>query len=703
MHISLRQRFMGGHQQQLRPSSELLVSRRGNVSGMYRRKRVRILPAFVLILAIKERFHMQKKPFSFVELLLQLPIILAEKPTNNKKQIIHSSIGLGDSVHNWMERSGIGPKVRSYTQKKGRNCGCEFRRQQLNRLLPYKPQKGKVFLTIGMPHFQDWEGAWATVQSVLGEAVSAGIREQIEIVVVDQSPESAHGEKVRGMLSGWVPRSKYVAQENLGTAAGKNAVFQNASGEWVILLDCHASLKPGSLRKIYDFAAKHRNDENLYSGVMDLGAGYHEHRQSILMLAKKIQKKDSLGLAKATSIEGFGHLRTSDIEYVRSRVAEWKLADGADFSEFILGTDRGFHSHVDRTWRGDSLGRWATDPRADNEDGKPFEVENMAGWFLFCRRDAWLTAAPYHPLMRGFGGEEGVMTLAFAKRGRKSFVAPFARGTHRFGRADGVKFPLQLKDRIRNYALAFHSLGRVDEIEKMREYFVSQRGLKEIENTAVDNQSRSAMHAAEFDMIVASEEWLKDARAKSLKNIKTLDQLYEDAKNNRSDFNEHVPSLREVASQCDSFVEFGTRHGVSSVAILAAQPRRFWTVDKQCQECHIGHLMAARGSTDLQLIQSDSLEFMIPEPIDGMFIDTFHTEHQVFSELSLHSKSIRKFIALHDTEAPWGNRDEGGGSGGGVRAGLAKWQDTEDGRKWNIVRDDKNNHGFLVLQRMEHP
>jgi hypothetical protein len=42
--------------------------------------------------------------------------------------------------------------------------------------------------------------------------------------------------------------------------------------------------------------------------------------------------------------------------------------------------------------------------------------------------------------------------------------------------------------------------------------------------------------------------------------------LLEKARSTKSDINEHCDKLRELAAQADSVVEFGMRHGVSTVA-----------------------------------------------------------------------------------------------------------------------------------------
>ena len=61
---------------------------------------------------------------------------------------------------------------------------------------------------------------------------------------------------------------------------------------------------------------------------------------------------------------------------------------------------------------------------------------------------------------------------------------------------------------------------------------------------------------------------------KSLAEL-TLDQLFEKARSTKSDINEYCDKLRELAAQAESVVEFGMRNGVSTVAPLAGQPRRW--------------------------------------------------------------------------------------------------------------------------------
>lgn len=75
---------------------------------------------------------------------------------------------------------------------------------------------------------------------------------------------------------------------------------------------------------------------------------------------------------------------------------------------------------------------------------------------MSCRKDAWLG---FHPQFRGFGGEEGYIHEKFRRAGRSVWCLPFLRWLHRFGRPQGVTYPLMRENRVRNYLLGRLELG----------------------------------------------------------------------------------------------------------------------------------------------------------------------------------------------------------------------------------------------------
>lgn len=106
-----------------------------------------------------------------------------------------------------------------------------------------------------------------------------------------------------------------------------------------------------------------------------------------------------------------------------------------------------FSTHFDPVWRGDMYGIWGTNSQAYNA-GKPFEIPMQGMGLLAFKRSAWKGINPH---FKGFGGEEGYIAEKFRQWGGKNICLPQLKWDHRFGRPNGVKYPLILEDRIWNY------------------------------------------------------------------------------------------------------------------------------------------------------------------------------------------------------------------------------------------------------------
>lgn len=105
-------------------------------------------------------------------------------------------------------------------------------------------------------------------------------------------------------------------------------------------------------------------------------------------------------------------------------------------------------------WRDNMYGIWGDTHPIDSIPNQAFEIE-MHGLGLFgCRKDAWLG---FNPNFKGFGGEEGYIHMKYQKAGRKVLCVPQLKWLHKFGH--GVNYPLDLKDRVRNYVLGWKELG----------------------------------------------------------------------------------------------------------------------------------------------------------------------------------------------------------------------------------------------------
>lgn len=125
-------------------------------------------------------------------------------------------------------------------------------------------------LTIGMATYDDYDGVYFTVQALRTyhpEAI-----EQCEIIVVDNNPGTKTGEYIQCLLEKWgkgIAGAKYVPMPSpQGTTQPRNRIFQEASGDAVLVIDSHVLLVPGCLIKLLEYYEQHPNTPNLLSGPL---------------------------------------------------------------------------------------------------------------------------------------------------------------------------------------------------------------------------------------------------------------------------------------------------------------------------------------------------------------------------------------------------------------------------------------------------
>ena len=112
-----------------------------------------------------------------------------------------------------------------------------------------------------------------------------------------------------------------------------------------------------------------------------------------------------------------------------------------------------------------------------------------------------------------------------------------------------------------------------------------------------------------------------------------LEQLYEYLCQSPCDINEHLPVLRDLASQVDTVTEFGTRHGVSTVALLTGQPKELTCYDIDPKWDDWNEILKLRGNTSLSFNVQNTLKVEI-KPTDFLFIE-------LMSQLKLHKRPLK--------------------------------------------------------------
>lgn len=522
-------------------------------------------------------------------------------------------------------------------------------------------------LTIGTATYDDLAGTWFTVQSLLLHHHRD--LEGCEILVVHNQPGGPVSKSLQGLagLANQAPgvEARYVAAgEVVGTSYPRDRVFREATREAVLCLDSHVLLAPGSIGALRAFYAQHPDCPHLLSGPT---------------------------------------LRESD------QVAA---------------------THFDDVWSQNMWGVWGKDPRGDDPAGDPFEIPAMGLGLFSSRKDAWPGFNDHH---RGFGGEEWYIHEKFRQAGAACLCLPAVRWLHYFGPpAGGRHYPLRQWDRVRNYVLEHNELGL--SLDRVRRHFVEGEPEIRAGGKPADRPT-TTISAAHWDYLLAdpvahtdrpdsrlpkserlrksqveapprkpggcgggappAAQSAKPAGAPPRFPAKTLELLYAHLLVTPSDINEHLPKLRELASQCDTVIEFGVRTARSSVGLLAGQPKVLKSYDRRSTP-HVERLKRWRGRTDYQFRQADVLE-VEPEACDLLFIDTYHTAGQLRAELDRHAPAVRRWIAMHDTRI-FGERGEDGGPGllVALRAFLREHPE------WGVVYRAEHNNGLTVISRVDH-
>jgi hypothetical protein len=177
-----------------------------------------------------------------------------------------------------------------------------------------------------------------------------------------------------------------------------------------------------------------------------------------------------------------------------------------------------------------------------------------------------------------------------------------------------------------------------------------------------------------------------------------LEQYYNERCEIPSDINEHMPTLKKYADECDHITEMGVRWIVSTFAFLMGKPKKLISIDIDPLETFDNNeealkIIASEYNTDFQFILGDTTKIEIEET-DLLFLDTWHVYQQVKSELELHAGKVRKYIIFHDTTT---FAYDGMDNQPGIWPAIQEFLDAND--EWFILERYTNNNGLTIIKR----
>jgi glycosyltransferase involved in cell wall biosynthesis len=561
-------------------------------------------------------------------------------------------------------------------------------------------------LTIGMATFDDFDGVYFTLQSLRFTNDCS----DVEFVVIDNNPGGAHSKHLSNLL-GMVHRkgnsgTKYIAfPEPIGTAAPRNEVFKQASGDYVLCMDSHILLRPGTIDRLIAFYGGHplTQEGHLFCGplLMDSFETVMTHFDDYWRSGMwgiwgtawqcgcykdgKVDEFEPLRFTPHINLAFPGQPKPAQNELKYYLLApgmvpvsicprcQKRLPDAAA-NDFVAKLNAGGYV------------------RLGVEDGDaPFEIPGQGLGLFTCRKSDWLG---FNEHFRHFGGEEMYIHEKYRQADRKTICLPWLKWIHRFARPNGIRFPISNYAKARNYVLGAQELDLP--LEPIYNHFVEGNLIKQEE---WDSLLEDPIKNITSDCQTCGGDLPKGLRNPSDDDLSSLTRLAFWAETTVRDLDKHVPMLRELATRCDHVTEF-TKRRESSIALAAGTrlhvpPGQMVTYSTEKDQKVYSTLKKFLGDR-LTLSFRESMDVDTIDETDLLFIDSQHTGQRMSRELAKFGPKVRKYIVLHDTNI-YGIKGEDGLPG--LLIALKNWM--IDNPNWFQMYHTDEEYGLTVISTVK--
>jgi hypothetical protein len=562
----------------------------------------------------------------------------------------------------------------------------------------------KPRITIGMATYDDFEGAWATIQSVFLHNEWAS-PDDVQIVAIDTSPQgSEHRRLVRDLIGkggnalagSRTQNIKYIAYDGPpSTTAPRDLVFDHADAPIVCVMDCHVMLPSNRLRRLVDWFESNPDCQDLIHGPI-----VYDNLHVINTHFSDQFRGGMWGTWGNAWRSPKGQLFTTEPEEVtdedRQRASDGKVHfhDLMTLKEFPRD-DRGWTTlptgeqfpPIDWPAHEPVLESHGCVEAARDDDAEPFEIPGCGMGLFACRKDAWLGFAKN---CSGFGGEELNIHTKYRQAGRKALCLPFLKWNHRFGRAGGAPYPLPLAAKIRNYVLWANELGLP--FDRIHTHFVAS----------------GQFPAEQWAKLIADPLTypINLSRPQRTMGIAPLDALYAWAAQNARDLKEHAEPIQAIASRADSVVAFVKRCDWEPIlasgfpATLDVYQTEELPLIDQTHEAvaqqHVKDHRQLRTYSTRRPKNGDNLDPLSVEPhdCDLLVIDRDNSAEYLTAVLDRWGNHARK-ILIRGTQT-FGEQAEFG-DGPGLWPAMRSWIETHP--DWFIAMHRANQYGLTLLSR----
>jgi hypothetical protein len=538
-------------------------------------------------------------------------------------------------------------------------------------------------LTVGMATYNDFDGCYFTVQSLrLHQKFSP---EDIEIVIVDNAPGSTHSSMLQQlcMNSG----AKYVPLQNpVGTSPSRNKVFEVATGEFVLCMDSHVILVSNAIERLLTFLPE--AGPHLYQGPM-----LQDDLQNVCTHFNPQWRSEMYGTwgrawactcrpetstirnSAGTNQFVFTMFQVGDESHARKMpICSERYRQCPHCSREIPQVGWAGHERILLNAGFVDIGTRPTDPA--------FDIPGQGLGLFGCRRDAWLQ---FHPHAIGFGAEELNIHELYRQQGRRCISLPFLTWLHKFGRPNGVPYPLDRYHKVRNYILWHLRIGKP--LDDIREHFLDSKLISQDhwDYLVADPVNHIAPPSGCGSCGKKSPAVLPDS----------IEAVYQNTLTTERDFNQHMPKLRELAENCGIVADISIRQE-SFIALAASKAKVVYSYSNEHNPL-TDHVAQLRKMTRLPVIPQN-IE-TIPQ-VELLFLNTTHSSDQVYRELNRFADKVSHYIVLHNTTI-YGETGEGHTQQTvvlGILHALRRYM--REHPEWTVIYHSPNQYGLTVISRL---
>lgn len=521
----------------------------------------------------------------------------------------------------------------------------------------------KPLLTIGMATYNDYDGVFFTINSIILHHPE--ILDKIEFVVIDNNPDSKHGievesliNKIRGLSLKFNPiYIKY--SDSKGTSATRNKVFEIASGDFVACVDCHVLFPVGSLKKLIDYLEENPNNSDLIHGPLITESG------GVTTHMNYQWRSEMLGTWGSSWKKGGNYFSCLEINQKAIPVS---LVDGR--------TEIKVDGFENVQWAGhdNELIRLGCQRIGISSDEEPFEIPGHGMGVFVCSKAHW---PKFNQDSTHFGGEEMYVHIKHRQSGHKVILLPFLRWLHRFGRPNGVEYPITAWNKIRNYILEFIELGL--DLQEVYKHFV-------IEEKKISNE--------EWDYLIHNPKEITNHPTYEhlLFKMSNVEEVFNLVKKVPTSLNENLDIIKKYADMSETCVDYSL-NGQTAVGLISSDCKNIVINNGDSQNMFM--------KKSLELVKNKTIsinDFTNPllSNTDLLILDNTTEGEEIFALLDkLHSEGkLNKYVIINNAR---GYQYTSASRKSGIMIGVTNF--LKKYPEFIVLEFITNQQGLVVLSR----